>query len=36
MRMDESVRTNEEGLYIYYFVITKDKPKQGENPKAQS
>ena len=30
MRMDESARTNEEGLYIYIFVVTKDMPKQGE------
>jgi len=34
MKMDESARTNKEVLYIYYFVVTKDKPKQGENPKA--
>ena len=30
MRMDESARTNEEGLYIYIFVVAKDMPKQGE------
>ena len=29
MRMDESARTNEEGLYIHIFMVTKDKPKQG-------
>jgi len=34
MKVDESARTNEEGLYIYNFVVTKAMPKQGENPKA--
>jgi len=34
MKMDDSARENEEGLYIYIFVVTKDMPKQGENPKA--
>jgi len=28
--MDESGRTNEEGLHIYIFVVTKGMPKQGE------
>jgi len=36
MRMDESARTNEERLYIYIFVVAKDKPIQGESPKAKA
>jgi len=31
MKIDESARTNEEGLYIYNFGVTKDMPKQGGN-----
>jgi len=34
MKMNESARKNEEGLYIYNFGLTKGMPKQGENPKA--
>ena len=26
----------EERLYIYIFVVAKDKPKQGESPKAKA
>ena len=34
MKIDESARSNEEGLCIYNFMVTKDIPKQGANPKA--
>ena len=33
MKIDKTARSIEEGLCIYNFMVTKDMPKQGANPK---